>query len=57
MMDIHALGQSHQPNTPRTHDGQGRLIKPPEALQCRKCLQVWPCDITQLISIILGRAA
>lgn len=41
------LAEEHRPNTPRTHDGQGKPISEP--VQCRKCLQAWPCEVRQLL--------
>lgn len=50
MIDIPTLKSQHVQNTPRTHDAQQRKVV--EAVQCRKCLQNWPCDIIQLIEMV-----
>lgn len=41
------LRNQHLPNTPRTHDASGRELH--EAVQCRRCLQQWPCEIRRLL--------
>lgn len=48
------LDQAHQPNTPRTHDGQGHTVG--EVPQCRWCLWTWPCEVHQLLTIIKNQA-
>jgi hypothetical protein len=48
------LARQHTPNTPRTHDAQGRPVNEP--VQCVQCLQAWPCDVRQLLDMILAPA-
>jgi hypothetical protein len=49
MIDLKLLTQEHVPNVPRTRDEKGPVNEP---VQCRKDLQVYPCDIKQLLDMI-----
>ena len=51
---VERLDFEHQPMTPRTHDARGHRIH--EDAQCRACLQVWPCETSQLLAIIGSQA-
>lgn len=49
-LDLKRLDMQHQPNEPRTIDGQGRKVNEPP--QCRHDLEAWPCEKRQLIDMI-----
>ena len=48
------LARQHTPNTPRTHDADGKPVNEP--VQCGHCLQAWPCDTRQLLDLVLSPA-
>lgn len=46
---------NHTPNTPRTHDADGRKVDEPT--QCAGCLRAWPCEVETLRRQLAARAA